>query len=110
MDIRSKKLRKLVIMGLAGGNRGHIGPSMSLVEILRVLFDNLLKFNSKKPKWEKRDRFILSKGHGCLALYSILIDKGFSIEQISLVSASYISVSIISLFFIRKNLNPIKIT
>ena len=77
MDIRSKELRKLIIMGLAGGNRGHIGPSMSLVEILRVLYDNLLKFNSKKPKWEKRDRFILSKGHGCLALYSILIDKGF---------------------------------
>ena len=77
MDSRSKELRKLVIMGLAGGNRGHIGPSMSLIEILRVLYDNLLKYNSNKPKWEKRDRFILSKGHGCLALYSILIDKGF---------------------------------
>ncbi len=44
------------------------------------------------------------------AIFGILIDKGFSIEQISLVSAAYISVSIISLFFIRKNLNPIKIT
>ena len=43
MDIRSKKLRKLIVMGLAGGNRGHIGPSMSLVEILRVLYDNVLK-------------------------------------------------------------------
>ena len=37
MDIRSKKLRKLVVLGLEGGNRGHIGPSMSLIEILRVL-------------------------------------------------------------------------
>ena len=44
------------------------------------------------------------------AIFGILIDKGFSIEQISLVSAAYISVSIISLFFIRNNLNPIKIT
>ena len=44
------------------------------------------------------------------AIFGILIDKSFSIEQISLVSAGYISVSIISLFFIRKNLNPIKIT
>ncbi|MDC0200474.1 MFS transporter [Candidatus Pelagibacter sp.] len=43
------------------------------------------------------------------ATFGILIDKGFSIEQISLVSAAYISVSIISLFFVRKNLNPIKI-
>ncbi len=44
------------------------------------------------------------------AVFGILIDKGFSIEEISLVSAAYISASIISLFFIRKNLNPIKIT
>ena len=43
------------------------------------------------------------------AVFGILIDKGFSIEQISLVSAAYISISIISLFFIRKNLNPVKI-
>ena len=43
------------------------------------------------------------------AIFGILIDAGFSIEQISLVSATYISISIISLFFIRKNLNPIKI-
>ena len=43
------------------------------------------------------------------AVFGILIDRGFSIEQISLVSASYIFISIISLFLIRKNLNPIKI-
>jgi hypothetical protein len=43
------------------------------------------------------------------AIFGVLIDGGFSIEQISLVSATYISISIISLFFIRKNLNPIKI-
>ena len=77
MDQRSKELRKLIVMGLENGNRGHIGPSMSLVEILRVLYDDILRFNPKKPNWEMRDRFILSKGHGCLALYSILIDKGF---------------------------------
>jgi len=44
------------------------------------------------------------------AVFGILIDRGYSIEQISLVSGAYISISIISLFFIRKNLNPIKIT
>ena len=44
------------------------------------------------------------------AVFGILIDRGFSIEQISLFSAAYISASIISLFFIRNNLNPIKIT
>ena len=43
------------------------------------------------------------------AIYGILIDAGYSIEQIMLVSATYISISIIFLFFIRKQLNPIKV-
>ena len=62
---------------LIGGNRGHLGSSMSLVEILRVLFDHYLRYESDDPKWPDRDRFILSKGHGCLALYALLADKGF---------------------------------
>ena len=70
-------LRKLILEGLKGGKRGHIGSSMSIVEILRVLYDHIMKFNPKKPNLNKRDRLILSKGHGCLALYSILADKGY---------------------------------
>ena len=77
LDNRSIYLRNLIIDGLEGGMRGHIGSSMSLVEILRVLYDNILSFNPKKTNLENRDRFILSKGHGCLALYAILADKGF---------------------------------
>jgi transketolase len=50
---------------------------MSMVEILRVLYDSFLKFRPDEPLWDERDRFILSKGHGCLALYAILADKGF---------------------------------
>ena len=77
MDQRSKYLRKLIVRGLEGGGRGHIGSSMSLVEIMRVLFDSYLHFKSSDAKWSDRDRLILSKGHGCLALYAILADKGF---------------------------------
>ena len=77
MDQRSKLLRKMIVEGLEGGGRGHLGSSMSLVEILRVLYDSYLKFDPANDKWEKRDRLILSKGHGCLALYAILADKGF---------------------------------
>lgn len=77
MDQRSKQLRKLIVRGLEGGGRGHIGSSMSLVEIMRVLFDSYLRFNASNPTWQDRDRLILSKGHGCLALYAILADKGF---------------------------------
>ena len=77
LDNRSKYLRKIIVDCLSIERRGHIGSSMSIVEILRVLYDDILKFNSKKINLHDRDRFILSKGHGCLALYSILFDKGF---------------------------------
>ena len=77
LDERSNFLRSLVVRALQGGSRGHIGSSMSLIEILRVLFDDILKFKSSDPSWEDRDRLILSKGHGCLALYALLADKKF---------------------------------
>lgn len=77
LDARSLDLRRLVVRGLAGGNRGHVGSSMSLIEILRVLYDDVLRFDAAQPLWPERDRCILSKGHGCLALYAILADKGF---------------------------------
>lgn len=77
LDERSRYLRGLVVRGLKGGNRGHVGSSMSLVEILRVLYDDVLRFRPQEPSWPARDRCILSKGHGCLALYALLADKGF---------------------------------
>ena len=77
MDQRSKDLRKLIVRLLVGGTRGHLGPAMSIIEILRVLYDSFLNFDYKDPKWEDRDRLILSKGHGCLALYALLVDKQF---------------------------------
>ena len=77
LDERSKHLRRLIVRGLEGGGRGHVGSSMSLVEILRVLYDDVLRYRPHDPKWDGRDRFILSKGHGCLAQYVMLADKGF---------------------------------
>jgi transketolase len=77
LDERSKHLRRLIVRALDGGGRGHIGSSMSLVEIMRVLYDDVLRYRPLEPKWHERDRMILSKGHGCLALYVLLADKGF---------------------------------
>ena len=81
LDRRSIDLRRLIVRGLEGGGRGHIGSSMSLVEILRVLYDDVLRFRPAEPKWPERDRMILSKGHGCLALYAMLADKGFILPE-----------------------------
>lgn len=77
MDERSKHLRRLIVQGLDGGGRGHLGSSMSMVELLRVLYDSYLNYRPEEPFWEGRDRCILSKGHGCLGLYAVLADKGF---------------------------------
>ena len=77
LDERSKFLRKLVLEMVEVDGRGHIGPALSLIEILRVLYDSFLRFRPDQPEWSKRDRLILSKGHGCLALYALLADKGF---------------------------------
>ncbi len=69
LDNRSKYLRSLVYLAVQNEKRGHIGPALSLIEILRVLYDDFLN--------KKNSKCILSKGHGCLALYAILFDKGF---------------------------------
>ena len=77
LDERSKYLRRLAVRALDKGERGHVGSTMSLIETLRVLYDDILQFRPKEPEWIGRDRMILSKGHGCIALYVMLADKGF---------------------------------
>ncbi len=81
LDERSKALRRQIVKTMAAGNRGHLGSALSLVEILRVLYDDILKFDPKNPFWKDRDRCVLSKGHGCLALYVLLAEKGFFPEE-----------------------------
>jgi len=77
LDKRSKDLRKVIVQTLQAANRGHVGAALSLVEIFRVLYDDILTYDPKRPNWKNRDRCILSKGHGCLALYTLLAEKGF---------------------------------
>lgn len=77
LDLKSKKLRLLVLDALEGGGRGHLGPALSLLEIVRVLYDSVLFHDPKSPLLPLRDRFILSKGHGCLGLYAVLADHGY---------------------------------
>lgn len=77
LDERSKALRRTIIGVLKSARRGHLGAAFSLVEILRVLYDDVLRYDPANPRWPLRDRCILSKGHGCLALYALLADKGF---------------------------------
>ena len=77
LDERSLHLRRLIIRAIDKGKRGHIGPALSLVEIIRVLYDDVLRHRPAEPKWPDRDRFILSKGHCAGALYTTLAHAGF---------------------------------
>jgi transketolase len=70
----------------AGG--GHVGPSLSCVEILSSLYDGAARHRPDEPDWPDRDRIILSKGHGCAALYAVLAEHGyFGLEALSTLCA-----------------------
>ena len=77
LDQRSRDLRRDCVAAMEGGGRGHLPSALSLLAILRVLYDDILRFKPDQPDWLERDRCILSKGHGCLGLYAVLADKGY---------------------------------
>jgi transketolase len=89
LDERSRELRLMVVRMLRQARRGHVGSAFSVIDVLRVLYDDVLRYDARNPKWPGRDRCILSKGHGCLALYALLADKRFFPEsELDRVSAA----------------------
>jgi len=74
----SKKIKKNILdMAFnAGSNSAHIGGAFSLADIVACLYSKVMMLDKKKINSDNRDRFILSKGHACLVLYSALIEKG----------------------------------
>ncbi len=78
---KSKKLRKLIFKSICNGGGGHIPTSLSMIDILNVLYNEIIRIDPKNPKDPNRDRFVLSKGHGSVALYAVLADKGFFDES-----------------------------
>ena len=58
-------------------NSSHVGSCLSMAELLAVLYAKILRVDPLQPTWPNRDRFILSKGHGCAAYYAVLAEVGF---------------------------------
>jgi len=56
---------------------GHVGSSLSMADIVAVLYGRILRVDPANPRWPERDRFILSKGHAAAGLYGALVEKGF---------------------------------
>jgi len=71
------RIRLDVLEMIRAAGSGHPGGSFSVVEILVELYWKVMNIRPNEPLWEGRDRFILSKGHACPALYSVLARRGF---------------------------------
>jgi transketolase len=71
------QVRKNVLRLMKSGRAGHIGGALSAVDILTALYFKIMRVDPQNPHWPQRDRFVLSAGHKCLALYATLAEKGF---------------------------------
>ncbi|MDE1766497.1 MAG: ribulose-phosphate 3-epimerase [Thaumarchaeota archaeon] len=74
---RVREARKLVIKGTTAAGSGHPGGSFSMAEILGCMYSKFLRYDSKNPLWEDRDRLVLSKGHASPGLFSNLAVAGY---------------------------------
>ena len=79
----SNRMRKKVLdMALAAGSdSSHFGGGLSIIEITATLYGKIMKIDRDNPQWIERDRFILSKGHGCLGYYTALAEVGYISED-----------------------------
>ena len=77
LQIKACKVRMGIIEGVYNAKSGHPGGSLSVADILTYLYFEHMNIDPKNPKWEDRDRFVLSKGHTAPALYAVLAHRGF---------------------------------
>jgi len=71
------QVRRNVLRMIKASKAGHVGGALSSADIITALYFKIMKVDPKNPQWPERDRFVLSAGHKCLALYAVLAEKGF---------------------------------
>src|SRR5579863_6880848 len=72
-------IRVLSMDAVQKANSGHPGMPMGMADIAEVLWNDFLCFNPQNPHWWNRDRFVISNGHGCMLLYSLLHLSGYDL-------------------------------
>ena len=82
LERRANLIREHVIEMSLAARGGHQGGALSIAEIMSVLYFHFLNVDPVRPDWPERDRFVLSKGHACLAVYSALAQRGFFDEAL----------------------------
>ena len=70
-------LRKDIVDMVYYSSEGHLPSALGIIDLIYILYKKILRFDPKNLSWDARDYFILSKGHGCPALYAVLADVGF---------------------------------
>ena len=75
------RMRRNAVSMVHRARASHIGSALSIVDIVAVLYAKIMRINPLNPKWEGRDRFLLSKGHACVAIYAALAEAGFITEE-----------------------------
>ena len=73
----ARRIRGSIYTTITGARGGHMPSALSIVDILTVLYSEVLRVDPERPDDPDRDRFVLSKGHGCVALYAVLARLGF---------------------------------
>ncbi|MGA2513081.1 MAG: transketolase [Candidatus Limnocylindrales bacterium] len=73
----ARQIRIDVVKTIHQAGDGHPGPALSITDILVALYFATMRIDPQDPSWPDRDRFVLSKGHGCVALYAVLARRGF---------------------------------
>lgn len=79
---KAAEIRKMIYIIAHHAGGGHMGAAFSMADIITTLyFGDVLKYNPENPEWEERDRFVLSKGYACYALYAVLAKAGYFAEE-----------------------------
>lgn len=76
LKVHAKNIRKNILKMIAKANSGHPGGSLSIADILTVLYFDKMNIDAANPKMENRDRLVLSKGHAAPAVYAAICEKG----------------------------------
>lgn len=77
LNMKAREIRRSILIMTTKAGSGHPGGSLSAADIIAALYFHHLRYDAKNPKWEDRDRFVLSKGHACPAVYAALAEAGF---------------------------------
>jgi transketolase len=77
LEARARDLRKTILQMITKAGSGHPGGSLSAIDLITVLYYHTMRHDPRNPAWPDRDRFVLSKGHACPALYVVLAACGY---------------------------------